>query len=77
MVETVVPTPLYLGALSQSDNQIRRTKFKFQGAISSSQPAHSHFKLSELAISCQFSPFISHSLIPNPPLICSYASQPR
>lgn len=77
MVETVVPTPLYLGALSQSDSQIRRTKFKFQDAISSSQPAHSHFKLSEVAISCQFSPFISHSLIPNPLLIRSYALKPR
>lgn len=61
MVETVVPTPLYLGALTQSDKQIQRTKFK---CISSSQPAHSHFKLSEIAISCQFSLFISHSLIP-------------
>lgn len=61
MVETVVPTPLYLGASTQSDKQIQRTKFK---CISYSQPAHSHFKLSEIAISCQFSPCISHSLIP-------------
>lgn len=62
MVETVVPTPLYLRALTQSDNQIWRTKFTFQDAISSSQSVHSHFKLSEIAISCQF----SHFSFPNP-----------